>query len=293
MIAGCTAYDLIILKHASKMARESSRSISGSECMFRFGFKYSTSMSFEKQSRLQQQYSVYLIVVHPITGDTMRFPISPSNTVQSDQSFSAVAPTPLHDEATLQRIIEPFSEGGPYNAHYILISTTDDEIIGIAPFDIYVWHSDCKVAVVDVDGTITTSTLTGFWNTAVLHDYSSKHCHGGVCRFLSHLVDTASCSNLRVLYLTNRPITYVEATRNLLANLLQDGHPLPRGPLIGFMGDLAGVFKVQFYCVCSHHYSQSDSMFCRKLSVCSRCEYRWIFIISMHMNSNMTPSRNM
>jgi LNS2 (Lipin/Ned1/Smp2) len=260
MITGCTSYDLIIvsgagnvvgkvqetIESASDMARSrpSPRSISGSECMFRFGSKYSSSMSFEEKNRLQQRFTVYLIVVHPITGDTMRFPISPTNTIQPEQPASSSTSTNQHDESALIRIIDPLSEGVPNKAHYILVTKTDDEIIGIAPCDIFVWHSDCKVAVVDVDGTITTSTLTGFWNTAVMHDFSSKHCHNGVCRFLSNIVDTASNVKLRLLYLTNRPITYVDATRNLLMKLKQDTSPLPRGPLIGFMGELAGVFKV-------------------------------------------------
>lgn len=275
MIAGCSAYDLIIVRRTGSAdsevqhitestsnvpsARPAPRSISGSECMFRFGSKYSSSMNFETQARLQQQYTVYLIVVHPITGSTIRFPILPTNTIQPEQTVSTAVSTSQHDESALMRIIEPFSEGVPNKAHYILVSDMNDEIIGIAPFDIYVWHSDCKIAVVDVDGTITTSTLTGFWNTAVMHDYSSKHCHSGLCRFLSNIVETAPTDKLRLLYLTNRPVTFVDTTRNLLIKLQQDSSPLPRGPVIGFMGELAGVFKVKCYCFVIVRHSSPSS----------------------------------
>ena len=118
--------------------------------------------------------------------------------------------------------------------------------------------------ILDLDGTITTSTLTGFWNTAVLHDYSIRLCHAGVCQFLNHLVrtntstntttnhnaatapsTTTSSSPIQLIYLTNRPIAFVDTTRNLLKELQEDTYTLPEGPLIGFTGSLAGVFKVR------------------------------------------------
>jgi LNS2 (Lipin/Ned1/Smp2) len=146
-------------------------------------------------------------------------------------------------------------------------------IVGLASCFIFVWNVSDRVIVVDVDGTITKSTLTGFWQTAVRRDYSASSCHDGVCRFLSHLVPpndndsttidtdtptgTGSTESMRCVYLTNRPITYVEPTREFLLALQQtdqssDGtnssrtavSRLPHGPLIGFMGNLSGVFRV-------------------------------------------------
>jgi LNS2 (Lipin/Ned1/Smp2) len=288
MIAGCTAYDLIVVvrnsiilndhevifnedraikdsadpPQSSPATATEDRSIAASECMFRFGSVYSSNHA--SQFREQQPCTVYLIVTNPLTGDTMRFPISNYNTIQAEaqlQSASLSSKTTTttsavhlqqHDEAVLNQIVESIENGASNKAHYVLASSNietgeDDEIIGIATCNIFVWPLDSKIAVVDVDGTITTSTLTGFWNTAILQDYSSKHCHSGVCQFLSTLVQTVSGQpkNLQVVYLTNRPITYVEATRNLLIELQQDSYHLPNGPLIGFTGDLAGVFKVR------------------------------------------------
>jgi hypothetical protein len=288
MIAGCTAYDLIVVVRNSIILNDHEvifnedraikdsedppqsspatateyRSIAASECMFRFGSVYSSNHT--SQFREQQPCTVYLIVTNPLTGDTMRFPISNYNTIQAEAQLQLVSLSSKtttttsavhlqqHDEAVLNRIVESLENGASNKAHYVLSSSNnetgeDDEIIGIATCNIFVWPLDSKIAVVDVDGTITTSTLSGFWNTAILQDYSSKHCHSGVCQFLSTLVQTVSGQpkNLQVVYLTNRPISYVEATRNLLIELQQDSYHLPNGPLIGFTGDLAGVFKVR------------------------------------------------
>jgi LNS2 (Lipin/Ned1/Smp2) len=281
MIHGCTAYDLIVVvrtdsdtvspdsavstgttSNASKNAVQGS--ISCSECMFRFGTKYSSSDELACKQR-QHHYSVFLVIHDQNSGDMKRFPISSNNTIQTEisSSESECVQTQVHDPIALQNFVDALRTGidgvtggsGPFNANFILISTDDNDtsketIIGIAPFHIYVYHRDTtNLAIVDVDGTITTSTLSGFWNTAILHDYSPDHCHSGVCEFLTNFVAKSSSSKsstgIQLLYLTNRPISYVDATRNLLVELHQDGYHLPKGPLIGFCGGLAGVFKVR------------------------------------------------
>jgi LNS2 (Lipin/Ned1/Smp2) len=187
-----------------------------------------------------------------------------------------------HDPVALQQLMDALTGAnttgtstdnpcGPYKANFMLMSTnknkndssadsanattTKETLLGIAPFRIFIYpcHTT-KLGIVDVDGTITTSTLSGFWNTAVLQDYSTRHCHAGVCPFLTQLVTTSTSTSavepstttgsIQLIYLTNRPITYVDATRNLLNELQEDCYTLPKGPLIGFTGNLAGVFKV-------------------------------------------------
>jgi uncharacterized membrane protein YfhO len=109
MMAGCTAYDLILVHRTSSVTDTTTShtneappstttsleatqqllpSIGASECMFRFGTQYSSSTSSSStsdhqvsQQQQQQQHKsrVYLVVHHSQTGDTLRFPISAHN----------------------------------------------------------------------------------------------------------------------------------------------------------------------------------------------------------------------
>jgi hypothetical protein len=271
---------------------------------------------------------VYLVVHHGTTGDTLRFPISPThNTIQQPHQQDHHNPAnvesksllqPKHDPIALHQLMEALTSScvhqkqwcGPYKANFVLMSITttannnnshhDDNvssnvatvtaapqetILGVAPLRIFIYPSSTtKLGIVDVDGTITTSTLHGFWNTAILHDYSIRHCHAGICPFLTQYAvvtptstsstTTTTTSNetinkhhqqqrnhIQLIYLTNRPITYVDATRNLLNELREDHYTLPKGPLIGFTGNLAGVFKV-----CTHVYAYTSYTFTANLS---------------------------
>ena len=178
------------------------------------------------------------------------------------------------------------------------VTTTKETLLGITPFRIFIYpcHTT-KLGIVDVDGTITTSTLSGFWNTAVLQDYSTHHCHAGVCPFFTKLVTTVlptssssstpkttnetTTTNIQLIYLTNRPITYVDATRNLLNELQEDSYALPKGPLIGFTGNLAGVFKVCSMNLQSRRFacSLSRAVLIVILVFFASFPGRWIFIM--------------
>jgi LNS2 (Lipin/Ned1/Smp2) len=279
MIHGCVAYDLIVtwtgnakwnteVTHGNNLP-----TISSSECIFRFGTKYSSSDT-NSIAHQQQSLTVYLVVHSRRTGDTLRFPISSCNTIQQDTvTVDNFQQQRQHDPIALQQLLDALStlnsetqSCGPHKANYILVSDVDsvndsnvkkEKILGIAPFHIHVYKcNETNLAIVDVDGTITTSTLSGFWNTAVHNDYSTRHCHDNVCQFFSNVVtapsagtsnnnDNPNKKSIQLVYLTNRPITYVAETRNLLTALLDDQYSLPKGPLIGFTGNLSGVFKVR------------------------------------------------
>jgi LNS2 (Lipin/Ned1/Smp2) len=141
-----------------------------------------------------------------------------------------------------------------YPARFLLMSNADGEtsILGIAETHIYVWctpsrrASPSQIVVMDVDGTITRSTLLGFLVTAVFQRYNQQSvAHAGVCQFLQSVVAAGPGSDaVRIVYLTNRPITYADRTKEFLHRFQQGEARLPDGPLIGFTGGLAGVFKV-------------------------------------------------
>ena len=128
------------------------------------------------------------------------------------------------------------------NPARLLLTDKHHRLVSIVPTNIFVWDYRDKVCIVDVDGTITSSTVPAFLTTVYLQHY--KVCHREVCRFLSQLVEKAPC-RLQILYLTARPISMADSTRKFLVEVRQDGHGLPEGPLIGFTGTLAGVLKME------------------------------------------------
>jgi hypothetical protein len=113
---------------------------------------------------------------------------------------------------------------------------------------LYAWDASDRVCVCDIDGTITRTDLRDGFRTILAGSRGAAPegrlvAHDGVCAFFSHLVamasDPARCGaaaasgELRMLYLTARPISFAAATRVFLRELRQDGGAaLPPGPLI-------------------------------------------------------------
>lgn len=150
------------------------------------------------------------------------------------------------------------------------IQEYEEEIvtIGRASFNIHLWNANHdEIILVDIDGTITKSTLRGFLITAIVlpivlgqeqnknyyyhHHYYDYYCHDGVCRFFTTLLRNTNCGNkkqsFRIVYVSNRPITYINSTRLFLQNVKQQRQSssqqvlqhedncdsLPNGPIIG------------------------------------------------------------
>lgn len=255
MLADCTAYDLILVQSCNDDDDNTIKAAACSDCMFRFGTKGSEFPYNNDDDDDDCGLSVYLLVVDHVTGNALRFPVHKDTIRQPFDGSNKSRPSSKemtdnkHDAAALIQLASCLKPGSN-SARFLLLQKETDEIVGIAPMHIYLWHAHSdQMVVVDVDGTITKSTLTGFWQTAVMRDYSHTSCHSGVCQFLSALQMCIPPPNhhnvVRMVYLTNRPITYADPTRELLLELRQDGHRLPEGPLIGFTGGLAGVFKVR------------------------------------------------
>ncbi|GAX20975.1 phosphatidate phosphatase LPIN [Fistulifera solaris] len=139
------------------------------------------------------------------------------------------------------RFLDQLLQPGRNTARFVL-TDQHHRIVSIVPTNIFVWDYRDKICIVDVDRTISSSTIPAFLATVYLQNYTV--CHPGVCQFLSQLVERAPC-RLRLLYLTARPIAMAEPTRTFLAEAQHDGFGLPEGPLIGFTGTLAGVLKME------------------------------------------------
>lgn len=79
--------------------------------------------------------------------------------------------------------------------------------------DLYLWESDCKIVISDVDGTITKSDLLGQFLPIFGKDWS----HNGVVE----LFNSIQKNNYKMLYLTARAIGQSKQTKDYLRSLSQ------------------------------------------------------------------------
>lgn len=89
---------------------------------------------------------------------------------------------------------------------------------------IFLFESETKFIISDIDGTITASTLGGLIFPVLGIPWYRK----GVAQ----LFETLESKGYQIIYLSSRPIGLSQLTRNLLNGIKQDGHTLPNGPLL-------------------------------------------------------------
>lgn len=92
-----------------------------------------------------------------------------------------------------------------------------------------IWRLDCSTSLVvmDIDGTITKSDITGYIQTVYMGLFS--HVHDGIVPFLNTLKERY---NYTIVYLTARPLIHQKETRLLLEGIKgPDGSTMPDGPL--------------------------------------------------------------
>ena len=154
-----------------------------------------------------------------------------------------------HDKQALLRLAS-LLKSGRNQARYLLMNEDEDCIIAIAPCNIFLFSDKDRLFVVDIDGTITRSNVRGVLDTLLTERYS--YIHDGVCQFLSSL------ENVKMLYLTSRPIGIANATRKFLSQVRQsDDHQLPDGPLLGFKGSMAEVLMMELVSHSVHEFKAS------------------------------------
>lgn len=81
-------------------------------------------------------------------------------------------------------------------------------------FFIWLYEANDKFLIMDIDGTITKSNVTGYFQTVYLGVFT--YIHDGLTPFLNSLTQTF---RLNVIYLTSRPISHQRETRNLLGGI--------------------------------------------------------------------------
>lgn len=88
----------------------------------------------------------------------------------------------------------------------------------------FLWKHETPVVISDIDGTITKSDALGHVLNMIGRDWT----HVGVAKLYSDIV----ANGYNIMYLTSRSVGQADTTRAYLANIVQDGCRLPRGPTI-------------------------------------------------------------
>lgn len=143
--------------------------------------------------------------------------------------------------------IDPILTPGRNLIKYTLVSEQGFPIAS-AEAHLYLWSALDSVIVSDIDGTITKDNVGGVMDTVVQEKFA--HIHNGICKFFEDLatispvedMDALNSSGdgegqIRLMYLSSRPISLVNQTRKLLKSVSQicdanEKHALPPGPMM-------------------------------------------------------------
>ena len=111
---------------------------------------------------------------------------------------------------------------GPNEILYVVNSMTGG--IQTLKSHIYLWKSNEKLIISDIDGTITKSDILGYIYPLFGKDWS----HDGVTDLFTNLYK----NGYKIIYLTARAIGQSTMTKNYLNNLIQEQNKLPPGPML-------------------------------------------------------------
>jgi hypothetical protein len=185
----------------------------------------------------------------------------------------------------------PLARGRNRMEFRVLDNSSGDRIGVVA--DLWLWDATDRIVVVDVDGTITKSDVRGLvasqlqtttsflsnalnasnpWTHDITKGLNTDYTHDGVAEALTCIAE----SNYQILYLTARPITLADQTREFLASVGRSNNAaLPEGPLItqphgtmkalqskhdGFKIDVLAQIQELFGAYDDRHASPSKSM---------------------------------
>ena len=101
--------------------------------------------------------------------------------------------------------------------------------------DLYLWTSDSKIVISDIDGTITRSDVLGQLMPMLGKDWSHKG--------ITELYTNVSHNGYKFVYLTARAICQSGTTKDYLNSLFVEEKGLPRGPLLMSPDGLFSSFK--------------------------------------------------
>jgi phosphatidate phosphatase LPIN len=93
-----------------------------------------------------------------------------------------------------------------------------------ATASLFLWQSNIRLVVSDVDGTVTSSDLMGH----IMPTFGRDWTHPG----LAGLYTAIAREGVRFVYLSSRPIGEAPITRTMLQKIDQGGNQMPDGPII-------------------------------------------------------------
>jgi hypothetical protein len=190
---------------------------------------------------------------HPSAGNAIPGRLSSRNgssTTANSTRIEKEEPASESEDPTSSLL--PFLQPGRNPIRYLLLD--DTRVVAVASANLYLWKHTDSVIVSDIDGTITKSNVRGLIDTVVTDSY--KHCHVGICTFLSRLASQQIYpgSTTRIVYVTSRLLGLANQTRNFLNDLRQGDARLPEGPLLGFGGSFSQFVVMEIMSKSTHHF---------------------------------------
>lgn len=101
--------------------------------------------------------------------------------------------------------------------------------------NIFLWDSNVKLVISDIDGTITKSDLRGHIMSMIGKDWYQE----GIVSLFNSIVN----NEYKIVYLSARPICQCELTRSLIKNLVQSEYSMPICPVLVNPVDFLAAFQ--------------------------------------------------
>ena len=90
---------------------------------------------------------------------------------------------------------------------------------------VWLWSIHDNICVVDIDGTVTIEDVRGYVETVYMKMFT--YIHDGIVTLLHKL----NVMELKLLFLTSRPVDHIAQTRDFLANVMEEDVTIPESPL--------------------------------------------------------------
>lgn len=158
-----------------------------------------------------------------------------------------------------------------------------DKVLGTSEAYLYLWSVHDRIIISDVDGTVTRSDIRGVIDSILTESYN--HIHEGVCQLFHDIVQQGKLKQdskendlqrrpsssssatapgqVRMLYLSSRPMTLIHSTRKFLSTMYQSSNQLhssepnvklPMGPIFLHTGNLSKVLVTELLYKSTHTF---------------------------------------
>lgn len=223
------ALDVIVIEPDINAKEYKQHNIASSDFIVQFPNHQSSKKSF---------YVTIQINGNNLKLGTMKMAVDSNGVCKFSQGHSLRPETSALEHLIVQKSIVP----GRNLIRYILHQKKDgnDKLLGTAEAYLFLWNVHDQCIISDIDGTVTRSDVRGVIDSILTESYS--HVHDGVCQLFhdmvehgksiqdAHAVDhhpTQRRGQVRMLYLSSRPMTLIHSTRKFLSSMTQSNANLP------------------------------------------------------------------